>query len=388
MAILSGIGGLPWQATLEKSAETNQEKKYAERHWPVYENYDLPVSGGRRYLWVPDEEYFVEKERSIDPFALEHADLFLKFARWFDEKKMDKAGEPGAEYGPSGLETPRNVEAANDWAHKYGVLGLGTNEDEVHAIGGPIGSSSTQIAARQLGVEYLGHSGTRGYRKSARGGKKETVERFVLEAYEANIVLKLYETVAAEDAKSKVSSRGEAIDTNSHKDPIKFISEFMSSEKPTYAYPPGRSPVYKGHYTPRSEQKDWGGTDTEREEWKREWLNDANMARSWALSVVENALNRKTEEDVYSILVGEPYSYEEGWGFKSLLGAMWFQMRRFMLAGDNCPNCGNVFYRRRPNMVYCSKGCGSQHRAAKSYKNRQKQHREQAREETERKLRR
>lgn len=328
----------------------------------MYADYDLPVVEGRRYLWAPDEAYFADKKRFIDPFAPEYAELFLKFARWFDERKMDTASEPEPQYGPSGLETPRNVEAANAWALEYGVLGSPPKSNEMHAVGGPIGSSSAQIAARRLGVPHLGHGGTRGYRKSARGGKHETVERFVLEAEEANVVLKLYEA-----AIPKKTDEGEADHEDVDRKDMDAISRFMANEKPTYAY--GGSPSYARY--------------TERET----WAEDAELARSWGLSVVENAVNSKVEEDVYPILVGEPYSYEEAWGFKSLLGAMWFQMRRFMLAGDNCPNCKRMFFRKRPNMVYCSKECGSRYRAAKSDE-RKREQQKKAREASRRRLRR
>src|SRR3712207_1679263 len=113
---------------------------------------------------------------------------------------MDTVGELEPEHGPSGLETRPNVEATNAWVHEYGVFGLGHNASEMHAMGGPMGSSSAEIAGRLLGVPHLGHTGTRGYRKSARGGPHETVEKFVFEAYEANIVLKLYEAAATEPA--------------------------------------------------------------------------------------------------------------------------------------------------------------------------------------------
>jgi hypothetical protein len=337
--ILHSIGSLPWRAAIEKTAE---------RRWHVYGKYDLFAEKGHRYIWVPGEAYFAEEVGFIDPFALEHADLFLKFARWFDERKMDMTGEPEPEHGPSGLETPRNVEATIAWAHEYGVLGLGYNANEIHAVAGPLGSSSAEIAARLLEVPHLGHSGTRGYRKSARGGPHETVEKFVLEVYEANVVLKLYEAAVAKDTHA--------------------ISGFMANEKLTFAYPPGSSPSYARY--------------TERETWGR----DVEMARSWALSVVENAVDSKVENDLYPILLGEPYSYEEAWGFKSLLGAMWFQMRRFMLAGDTCPNCRRVFPRKRPNMVYCNEQCGSQYRAARSYE-RKKERQEKAREASRRRLR-
>ena len=59
-----------------------------------------------------------------------------------------------------------------------------------------MGSSSMQIAAERLGVPHLGHAGTSAYRMSAEGGEHETFEMFFLEAYEANVVLKLYEAAS------------------------------------------------------------------------------------------------------------------------------------------------------------------------------------------------
>lgn len=94
------------------------------------------------------------------------------------------------------MDTDRNAEATRSWAHKYGVLGLGRNPNSVHAVGGPIGSSSTEIAAKLLGMPHLGDGGARAYRMSAHGGNHKTVEMFVLEAYEANVVLKLYEAAS------------------------------------------------------------------------------------------------------------------------------------------------------------------------------------------------
>lgn len=171
---------------------------------------------------------------------------------------------------------------------------------------------------------------------SAEGRKHETVEMFVLEAYEANVVLKLYEAASTP-----------AVD-------VLTIKRFMSNRKPSdYSRP--------AHSRPQEHRRT---VNTDREL----WLQDAELAQGWALRVVENAVNRKIEKDVYPTLLGEPGSYEPGWGFKSLLGATWLQMRRFMLNEKNlCPVCNLVFYKSRRDKTYCSELCGDRARARRNY---------------------
>lgn len=286
----------------------------------------------------------------MDPLSPKDANLFLKFARWFDSQGMDKGVDDGLGVV---LDTPRNGEAALAWARTHGVLGLGKNRNSTFSVGGGLVPSSTEIAARLLGVPHLGHSGTRAYRMSAEGGEDETVEKFVWEACEANAILKLYAAATAKTFN------------------MPDIERFMSSERATYAYPPGRSPSYATH--------------TERERFSQ----DEELTRSWALRVVEETVNRKVEKDVYPILLGEGGAYVEGWGFKSLLGAMWLQMRMFML-GDKtyaqCPQCNEPFHKSRRDKTYCSNRCANQASSARSYE-REKERQEKARKVAKRKLR-
>lgn len=352
---MSRISDESWGKTQEKTEENN----FVEGHWPVYEpeTYQLFDMEGFRYIWTeePHGEAFREEVKSIAPLSTEYAGLFLEFARWFDNQKMDKgvewvAGEP--RYGAT-LDTARNGDAALAWARRYGVLGLGRNSNSSFSIGN-INSSSSQIAAERLGMpRTLGHSGTRAYRKSTTGGKHETVERFVLEAQEANVVLKLYELAAAKTVN------------------VPAIARFMSNSKRHFASLP-------------KEYRRVAKTE------RQDNSQDADSARSWALAVVEGTVARKVEEDVYSLLTGKPRSYEEAWGFKSLLGAMWFQMRRFMLGEsdyDYCLRCGERFPKTRRDRFHCGDSCSGKARAAKAYE-RKKQREKEVREARRRKLRR
>ncbi len=113
------------------------------------------------------------------------------------------------------------------------------------------------------------------------------------------------------------------------------------------------------------------------------------MARSWALGIVEEAANRKVEKDVYPILIRDGESYKEGWGFKSLLGAMWSQMRMFMLGDERyvpCLRCGEIFFKTRRDKVYCSGVCSNRASSARADA-RKRRRQQEAREATRRKLR-
>lgn len=342
---MSRISNKSWKRTYEKTVET----KFAETHWTVYEKYRLSEVIGSRYIWAPevDSGVSIKVREYVDPLAPAHAGLFLEFARWFDSHKMDKAGK-----GKS-LDTPQNAKAALSWTHEYGVLGLGSSPSESFAVLGVLSpSDSTTIAAEQLGAPSLAPlANRRAFSKGRRGGKHETIAGFVAEAYEANVVLRLYEAATAPTAD------------------IASIARFMSKE------PDSTIDLRPAEY------KKYAKSERER------YSEDADEARSWALAIVEDAVNRKIESDVYPILLGEPGSYKEGWGFKSLLGAMWFQMRNYMLGQDNrCPECGQIFHRSRRDKTYCSDQCGGRARAARAYV-RKKRREEEIREATRSKLR-
>lgn len=193
-------------------------------------------------------------------------------------------------------------------------------------------------------MPHLAYHGARAYAKGRRGGSHETVEEFVVEAYEANIVLKLYEAATAK-----------TVDVPS-------IARFMSKSTDSALYPPSA-----------------------KTEWKT-YAGDVDSVRFWALGVVEDAVNRKVENDVYPILLRDGGSYKEGWGFKSLLGGLWLQMRNFMLgSGDVCVGCGQIFPKTRRDRMYCDDLCSGRTRGKKAYAQKKK-HREKKREETRRRL--
>jgi hypothetical protein len=147
---------------------------------------------------------------------------------------------------------------------------------------------SAEIAAECLGVPHLGHSGARAYRKSPTGGEHETVEMFVLEAYEANIVLKLYEAATAP-----------TVD-------LSAIARFMSSSR------------YHATHLPEVYRRT---VKTEREFWSQ----DVGLAQHWALRVAEETVARKVENEVYPVFIGEPGSYPDAGGSSGYSGRCGFR---------------------------------------------------------------
>ncbi len=69
------------------------------------------------------------------------------------------------------------------------------------------------------------------------------------------------------------------------------------------------------------------------------YSGNAKLVRLWALTIVEDAVNMKIGNHCFPIVQGTPGSYEQGWGFRSLLGAMWLQMMFLMQADRRCWWC-------------------------------------------------
>ena len=90
---------------------------------------------------------------------------------------------------------------------------------------------------------------------------------------------------------------------------------------------------WEGDFTPEGSENSWVERDV--------YSSDPERVRRWALTVVGDAVNRKIENHCYPLMQGDaPGSYEPGWEFKSLLGAMWLQMMFLMQEDRRCWCCG------------------------------------------------
>lgn len=308
------------------SADKNVEEKHRAGHWKVFDHYDLKEQHGNRYLYAPRATDDARNESwSYSPLSRGHAGLFLEFSNWPVECGMDKAIETTLGLSRT-LDTDRNAVAAKEWAKNYGVLGLGTNPNGGHSIGSSM--SLSLVAARYTGAQHLGHPLNRAYRNSPRGGTHETVEAFAFEAWQAHLARRLYEM-----ASRKVLYEA-------------AIVRLMDDTPLSYAIRPA---VRIG--------------PSEKEQWSK----DPWSIRRWALGIVEEAVMLKVERDCYPTLdfvnedltgEGWPISYKQGWGIKSLLGAMWLQMMWLMIGEDNtCEWCGRLFEKTRADKRFCNADC-------------------------------
>lgn len=286
------------QEQARRALEENVEENSRPNRWLVYKRYEIIFDeAGNRYIHAPRMKGDAPNEyQRRHPLSRTSADLFLRFARWPEEAGMDKE-----------LDTARNAEAALAWAHTSGVLGLNPAGMVIPNI-----VNSHRVTADYLGMPWLGDAG-RGYQNLATGGRPhESVANFAFEAWEAHITWRLYESVRT----------GGRVDEDSV---IQFMSTIDHMEADITAN------VTRGESV------------TIRDSWVEHdiFSKDSELIRRWALTVVIDAVNRKIENHCYPILRGDaPGSYEAGWGFRSLLGAMWLQMMFLMREDRRCWWCG------------------------------------------------
>jgi hypothetical protein len=269
-----------------------QPDSYGWNDWIVYPEYRIGEHEGRRFVYAPmpgerfsegepplGEEQFLKRFHYC-PLSRRHSSLFLEFARWPEEFSMD--------IDPA--DSDKNTEAAREWAEIYGVLGIDPPDLTVW------GDSPEVIEA------FLGRPGPdslrdRDNRNEARGGPKETVERFADEAWVANMVLRLYEAAS--------NPEGPDVD---------IIIGFMPDQRDGWMDSPSVRELY-------------GKTP--------------DTARSWARGVVEEIVGRQVRRRCWTIPIWDGSSHREVWTFDSLLGAMWLQMQWLMYGQPRrCEWCG------------------------------------------------
>lgn len=271
----------------EQSVDAPPED-YAWSEWLVYPEYDVGEHEGRRFIYAPmtDPLRQLRERRRYRPLSRPTAALFLEFARWPETEGMDRRP----------FETERNEAAAKEWAEINGVLGLS-----------PSPAFSIMGTASEAVRDYLGtYAVAYQTRNEGYGGREETVEAFAVEAWLANMALRLYEAATSP----------EGLDVNA-------IVGYMSDEADNSL--PNQPSTRALH-----------GETPER-------------AQEWALQVVEEIAESRLRGRVWPIAVrqysgqGSYAGHKQGWAFDSLLGAMWLQMLWLMLGRPRrCEWCGKL----------------------------------------------
>lgn len=256
---------------MSQSSDRAVEETLRLGRWRQYKHYKIVERAGARYVYAPPaRDGEINEWNSLYPLARHSADQFLQFARWVEDPGMDKD-----------LDTPRNAEAAIQWAETFGVLGL--NDADMSAMS-VSEMSSDAVTADYLGIAGYPYSAGWDRKNSGHGGMpNESVHNFAFLAWEAHIALRLHEALVEDD--------------------LATIRSFMST-------------IDRGE--PRIRGFFW----TERDMYGE----DPKQTRIWASGVVGGAVRRKVQNDCYPTLQPDGGVYRQGWGFRSLLGAMWLQM--------------------------------------------------------------
>jgi hypothetical protein len=304
----------PFEEGMKKAGDENLRPG----EWIFYPNYDSSPrkEDGRKYIYAPITVAQLEGRQGYRPLSRSSAGLFQEFAEWPEKLKMSKS-EP---------ESKQNEKAAIAWAKKHGVLGVD-------------GPKTTMMGLSSLAIEdYLGRPGPDGsigkaMLNEAFGGQEETVVRFTDEALEARFVWKLY-----------TAAVGHALDLDTITKLMGKEGEELSGGRPSY---PSISEIY-------------GRTRA--------------AARDWALNVVAETVSRKVARRCYPVLHGGVGSYQQGWAFNSLLGAMWLQMMWLMTGKTRrCLWCYRILAfdddapKKKRRMRDDKDFCGPQHRAKWNY---------------------
>lgn len=298
--------------------------------WPVWTKYELhEFPSGVRALYAPAgylapgaDERFPEPDQVLHNALLstyrplvDTPELFLEFACLADGGGLDEE-----------LGTDKNAAAALGWAEAYGVLGL-TPLPKVELVlsGGSLafadprkmladsvwtsvdGALESILAAEATVSRFSYRVAPQSFHraKNPRGGEREAVQRFSYEAWIANVALRLYEAATAPSGTDVKA--------------IQAIRELM----------------------PSLEQKPLPATESALENWALEW--------------VANAAQSRIGGDVFPLVYEKREGFAQGWGFDSLLGAMWLQLMWLLTAGSNVrkcegPGCAKVITFDRPEL--------------------------------------
>jgi hypothetical protein len=331
------------QKNFAKALEKAVGKGLRGSSWTVFRHYELGNADDFTFIHAPllrpaqseddpdrisvgDKRRAHNKAEDVYRPLVDMPALFLEFARLLEDPGLDAPEEGGWHYGE--LETKKNIEVTLDWARTYGVLGLsptspGHTLDEARdlhkevternqpdssqfgLLGWPVPSGEShrwppERLERIRGILDAGQPGPPAWREvSVHGGLKDTVTRFVIEAMAANSILRLYEAATA-----------------TKRPKLDIIRSYMPEDLREALEPP---------------------------RWYREWA----LTKIWA--TVDHMVRDHCHPMSYRRGDG---AFMMGWGFRSLLGAMWLQMLWLLTAPEEdvrrCRWCDRVIDFEQP----------------------------------------
>lgn len=191
-------------------------------------------------------------------------------------------------------------EAWKRWVDGYGVLGLDRHSLVRDVVEGcrEQGADLDTVIAELDWHDVWGHKDRKLNAARTDGGPRETYRGFVREAEEAHRLLKLYEAATHPDGPN-----------------VRAIKRYADQEDRT-----------AGIETPRA-------------------------AKGWALGWVAYQVQEVIGEECYPMLYRVGDKFPQGWGFHTLLGAMYLQLAWLLASTDQvrCGWCGDIVSHSQPN---------------------------------------
>ena len=283
----------------------------------------------RRGSWRVYNGYEVRYDDRGDPYVVARPDTNSRFELRYDEQRKvkvlipktdhDRGAEPYQEFSPlvshpslflkfAGLADEGEItkEVWRKWVDGYGVLGLESHDmtREVIESHRELGSDLDELSRELSWLDDLGREFKLSLDNTL-GGPRESYASFVREAYKANRLLRIYEAATAKDD--------------------------LGNDRPDVA---------KVRRYAENEDRLAGPINTKRE------------AKGWALAFVGHAVQEVISEDCYPLLHQEGFEFSQGWGFHTLLGAMYLQMAWLMTAKEEvrCKWCDRVIAFEQPTI--------------------------------------
>jgi hypothetical protein len=312
---------------IERKDFAQASSKAVDKHlrtggWPVYQQrYEVKGAGESAYLQAP----LWWAEEPDDPKELE---LYQGYKRSLDQQYEDNP-ELAAYLAAQGLgierqneperyvpldyhdlflqfanlveEGPVTLKVMLEWAELYGVLGL--ERTSANGMGNP------------------------------RGGPAENVSNFAYFAEEANLVLRLYEASTAPEGPDY-----EYLRKHIRVPEIAFLQSDLTATEIRYEKDHAGEEVARAYQKTLSKPTRDVIEQTQMDRVPPERLKKA------ALDYVAQTVHLRVTGECYPRLYRQrDDTFRRGWGFKSLLGAMWLQMMWLMSASEEdihrCPWC-------------------------------------------------
>jgi hypothetical protein len=281
--------------------------------WPIYDHYEFREAGADVYVYAPSW-YVVEVDPEFLPAYERH------------REELERSYPDNPEFAREMAARSFRVYRDNNVTERYAPL----NYPDIFlqfaelADEGPITREVMYGWVEQYGV--LGLQRLAPGRGDPRGGKAESLSNFTRHALDANLVRRLYEAATRPDGPN-----------------VEYLRHVIAPEVLADDLPAPR--VLEGEIDGQKialiDDSELTPLRLQMAAQKRRARTSPNQLKEVALEFVARTVQNHVSSECYPLLFKrKDGSFLQGWGFKSLLGAMYVQLMWLMTAtGENVRRC-------------------------------------------------